>query len=404
MNDSNDSTGDFGALLDAFEQQAGGAGRSELPQVGETASGRVILIGPDSVFVDIGGRAEATIDRAELMQADGTLETSVGDRLEAKVVSVDRASGAVRLGRSLGQSANSIAELEYAVAHGLAVDGLVTEVIKGGFEVQLGGLRAFCPISQMDLRFVDQPELHLKQRYQFRITRLEGGQRPNVVLSRRALLEEAARAEAEALRKRLAPGLVLPGTVTTLKPYGAFIDLGGLEGMLHISELGFERIEHPQAVLQEGQSVQVEVLKVEKTGDPKRPEKIALSMRSLMKDPWETVTAPLGAGARIRGRVVRLEAFGAFIEIVPGVEGLVHISEIPSQTRLAHARQALSLGAEVDAQVISVDPQRRRISLSIAAATKEAEAGLTEEAKQHLNNPTGLGTFADLLKSKLPRT
>lgn len=404
MDDSSDSTGGFGALLEAFERQEGGPGRVDLPQVGEMASGRVVLVGLDSVFVDIGGRTEASIDRAELTQADGTFETKVGDQIEAKVVSVDRASGAVRLGRTLGQGANSITELEYAVAHGLAVDGLVTEVIKGGFEVQLGGIRGFCPISQMDLRFVDQPELHLKQRYQFRITRLEGGRHPNVVLSRRALLEEAARAEAEALRSRLAPGLVLTGTVTTLKPYGAFVDLGGLQGMVHISELGFQRVEHPQDVLHEGQSVEVEVLKVEKTGDPKRPEKIALSMRSRMRDPWESITAPLGPGARIRGRVVRLEAFGAFIELAPGVEGLVHISEIPSQTRLAHARQALTLGAEVDAQVISVDPERRRLSLSIAAATKEAEVGLTEEAKQHLNNPTGLGTFGDLLKSKLPRT
>jgi small subunit ribosomal protein S1 len=398
-----DATGDFGDLLEAFERQEGGAARLDLPQVGESARGRVVSIGSETVFVDIGGRAEATIEREELMQADGTLEVGVGDWVEAKVISVDSAAGSVVLGRSLGHGADGVAELEYALAHELPVDGIVHAVIKGGFEVQVAGVRAFCPISQMELRSVEQPEAYLKQRYQFRITRLEGGRQPNVVLSRRALLEQAARAQADALRQRLAPGLVLTGTVIALKPYGAFVDLGGLEGMVHISELGFDRIEHPEDVLRVGQSIEVQVLRIERTTDPKRPEKIALSMRSLMQDPWDTAAARLTVGSCVRGRVVRLEPFGAFVEVAPGVEGLVHVSEIPSQTRLAHARQALALDQEVEAQVLSIEPQRRRIALSIAAARQQAEAGLAEEARKHLDNPSGLGTLGDLLKNKLPQ-
>jgi small subunit ribosomal protein S1 len=200
--------------------------------------------------------------------------------------------------------------------------------------------------------------------------------RPNIVLSRRAILEEEQKSRAEEVRSRIQVGSVVTGKVTSLASYGAFVDLGGLEGMLHVSEIGYSRLAHPKEVLNVGDEVEVQVIKIEKGKDEKKPERISLSRRSLEKDPWQEAASQFPDGAEVTGKVMRMESFGAFVEIAPGVEGLLHISEIGGGRRLNHPREALQQGQEIPVRVLSVDTGKRRISLGIATG----EENYREEA------------------------
>src|SRR5947199_3427883 len=230
-------------------------------------------------------------------------------------------------------------------------------------------MRAFCPLSQLDLRYVENPQQFVGQKLMFKVNRLEegnrGGRGPNIVLSRRQLLEEEQQTRASETREKLQIGAVLHGKVTSLTNYGAFIDLGGIEGMLHVSEIGHTRTTHPQDVFSVGDEVEVQVIKIEKGKDEKRPERISLSRRSLQSDPWNEAAARFTEGMEVPGRVMRTEPFGAFVELAPGLEGLVHISEMGAGRRLNHSREAVQPGQEVQVRVLGVDIARRRISLSM---------------------------------------
>jgi small subunit ribosomal protein S1 len=385
---------DFAALLAEYEGGAPKKKRRE-PEPGEELSGRVVSIGRDAAFIDVGGKSDAMIDLAELRDADGRLTVQVGDELTGRVVEVNGKAGCIVLRRALGRGPDARGELETAFAHGIPVEGTVTAVNKGGVEVQVAGVRAFCPLSQLDARPVEDAAAYVGQKLRFRITRYEAaGPRVNVVVSRRVLVEEEQAAQAQLLRGRLQPGAVLRGRVTAIKDYGAFVDLGGLEGMLHVSELGFARVAHPKDVLTVGQEIEVQVLRVEKSDDPKRPERIALSLKSLERDPWSDVAARFAEGARVRGRVARLESYGAFVEIAPGVEGLVHVSELGGGRPLRHARDAARVGEELEVVVLGLDVERRRISLGRVAPGDEADA-----PPPTLPAPR-LGTFADLFNKR----
>jgi small subunit ribosomal protein S1 len=285
---------------------------------------------------------------------------------------------------------------------GIPVDGTVTEVVKGGLSVDVAGVRGFVPASQIDNRFVEDLTGYVGQKLTFRITRYEPGPRGNLVLSRRALLEEEQAKRAEVTRKNLVPGAVLRGTVTRLQPFGAFVDLGGIEGMVHISELGYARVEKPEDVLAVGQEVQVVVLKLENVTDKKgRPqERIALSLKALASDPWTEATSTLAEGTRLKGIVTRLQPFGAFVEIAPGVEGLVHISELGAGRRINHPKEVVQVGQPVEAVVLSIDPQARRLSLSMAASGDGTAEDFAAVTKSQAVSPAKLGTFADLFNKK----
>ncbi|HXO20595.1 MAG TPA: S1 RNA-binding domain-containing protein, partial [Thermoanaerobaculia bacterium] len=322
---------DFAAILAEFEEGKPAADASAGPKVGDKVSGKIVSIGPEAAFVDLGGKAEGMIELAQVSDAEGKLEVAVGDTVDATVTSLDPESGTLVLRRRVGRGAEVKSEIEQAHAAGIPVEGLVTAVVKGGVEVQVAGMRAFCPVSQLELRYVENPEKFVGQRLTFRITRYEEGgrgRRPNIVLSRRALLEEEAQAKAAETRARLAPGAIVKGTVTALTDYGAFVDLGGLEGMLHVSEIGYARTAHPKDVLTVGQELEVQVLKIEPGKDAKRGERISLSRKALERDPWQDAAARFPERSRVKGRVLRLESFGAFIEVAPGLEGLAHISEL----------------------------------------------------------------------------
>lgn len=340
---------DFAALF--AREQTGPAVR-----MGQTVKGRVIQIGADSVFVAVQGKGEAFIARAELEDEHGALHVAVGDEIEATVVATD---GEVRLSRKLLKGAQAREMIEMAAVHGLPVEGKVTGLIKGGYEVTVAGLRAFCPFSQSGTRRSDPPEAFLNQVLEFRITRYAENGR-NLVLSRRQILEERAAKAAAETRKKIVPDAVLSGTVASLADFGAFVDLGGVQGLVPLSEISHSRVGKPADRLSVGEPVTVKVLKVEaQTG------KIALSLKALEGDPWAAVAGQLRERQIISGRSVRAMDFGVFVELLPGVDGLLHASEIPRSQR-GMVREAAASYAEITVMVLSIDPDKRRISLALA--------------------------------------
>jgi small subunit ribosomal protein S1 len=251
---------------------------------------------------------------------------------------------------------------------GMPVSGRVVELNAGGLRVDLGGVRGFCPISQIELGFCAEPSVYVGRTLEFLVTGIEESRR-SVVVSRRQLLQ---REEREAAQRRLAtlkPGDELDGVVKHLEGFGAFIDLGGIEGLVHVSEIGHARVAHPRDALAVGQKVRVRVLRLE-TGKDGRP-RIALSIKASAPDPWEGVAQRWTPGARVQGEVARLADFGAFVTLEPGIDGLVHISEIAAH-RVERVKDALAVGQRVEAVILAVDPKKRRISLSIRASTQEA--------------------------------
>jgi small subunit ribosomal protein S1 len=323
---------------------------------GQIVKGRVVQISDDSVFVDIQEKGEAIIPRAELEDEHGNLEVGVDDEVEATVVSTETE---IRLSRKLLKGMKARALLENAVANGLPVEGRVSSVIKGGYEVMVAGLRAFCPFSQIDTRRVESSDIYLNQVLEFRVTRY-GDNGRNIVVSRRQLLEEHAKKAAAETRQKIVPGAVLPGAVTSVTDFGAFVDLGGVQGLVHVSELSHSRTVKPADALSVGQQVSVKVLKVdEKTG------KIALSMKALEGDPWAAVAGQLRERQIVKGRIVRAMDFGVFVELLPGVDGLLHLSEVP-RNQQGRIKEAAAAQEEITAMVLSIDPDKKRISLALA--------------------------------------
>jgi small subunit ribosomal protein S1 len=396
MSNQNDEE-DFAALLAASEARA-----TQRPAAGEVVRGRVIALAGGSAFVEIGGKGEAVIDLAEFVDpSTGAPALAIGDQVEATVVDDGRSSGTVVLKRTVGRGGHVPGELEQALAHGIAVEGLVTGEVKGGYQVQIGAVRAFCPGSQIDRRR-GEPGEYVGQRFAFRVTKIEAGGR-NVVVSRRALLDEEAARQAEQTWERLQVGNVLPGRVSSVRDFGAFVDLGGVEGLIHVSEIAHGRVAHPSQVLEPGQAVEVKVLAIEPTAAGGRA-RIALSLRALAPDPWANVRERFPIGATVPGTVRRLEGFGAFVEIAPGLDGLVHVSKMALDRRVAHPRQVVSVGDAVQVTVQAVDEAQRRISLSmVEAARRERDAQETtarretESAMGQMNERRSLGTLADLL-------
>jgi small subunit ribosomal protein S1 len=366
MSQEHDASGqeDFAAL---FAREGAGPAL----EVGQLVKGRVIQIGAETIFVDVHGKGEALIDRAELEDDQGGLRVTVGDEIEATVVATDEE---VRLSYKLLKGVRARQALEMAADTGVPVEGKVTAVIKGGYEVTVGGLRAFCPFSQMDVRRVETPEELLGRVLDFRISKY-GERGRNIVLSRRQLLEAHAAKVAEETWKKITPGAVLAGTVASLPEFGAFIDLGGVQGLVPLSEISHSRALRPTERLRLGEAVTVKVLKVD---DAKK--RVSLSLKALEGDPWAAVPGRLRERQVVRGRVVRMTEFGLFVEVLPGVDGLVHMTEIP-RSRQAAMKEAAETRAELAVMLLSIDVERRRIALAPApegsSPGEEVESTLT---------------------------
>ncbi len=334
---------------------------------GQTIEGVIVQLGRDVALVDIGGKGEAEIDMADLKDADGDVVVSVGDRIQATVVST---SGGIVLTRKGVRNTASQRELENAFQAGVAVEGKVEKVVKGGYEVRLGLERAFCPFSQIDVVRTEDPAVHQGRAYTFRITEYRDGGK-SVVVSRRAHLEAEQRASADAVRSSIVPGAVLTGRVVSVRDFGAFVDLGGgIQGLLHVSEMAWSRVSTPGEIVAAGDSITVKVLRVdEATG------KIALGMKQLLDDPWTTVSSKYEVGQVRTGRVTRVADFGAFVELEPGIEALAHASTFPPTGRSGDWAKSVGQGTSGAFEILSIDLEQKRIGVALVqdGSTRAAE-------------------------------
>lgn len=407
--DIQDGGEDFAAMLEQY-----GDAKPLRLSVGDRVSAKVIHLTKDTVFFQLSHADEAFMPRVAL----GEREVEIGDTIDAMVVST---RDGIELGLKLGRDLASLDMLEQARAGKVPVEGTVTAVNKGGLEVKVGSVSAFCPLGQIDLGFVDEPDKLIGKTKQFLVRELREGGR-SVVLSRRALLEAERREKAAALRDKLAVGQRLTGKVSRVADFGLFVDLGGVDGLVPMSELSHARVDDPRRIAREGDEVTVQLLRIE--DDPKRPgqQRIALSIKATQPDPFDAVAGSLQVSSIVEGRVVKLEPFGAFVEIAPGVQGLVHVSEL-SYKRVRHPGDVLEVGREVAVRVLAVDHDKKRISLSLrqaggkdeaaaAAASREPsprelarreaaeERAIVDDYKASGGTGGGLGTLGDLLKRK----
>lgn len=343
----------FEELLKASSEAPG---RKLFP--GDTVSGKVLKVSKDTVFVDLGGKSEGIADIQEFLDKGGNLTIKQGDWVEMRVASI---RDGIHLTKGMKvHGADALEILREAKENLIPVEGRVIRAIKGGFEIDLSGIRAFCPLGQIDIQFCERPEEHVGARYPFLIMEIkEKGK--NIVVSRRMLLEEEQEKKSKETLARLKPDLECEGRVTKLADFGAFVDIGGIEGMVHISEISHGRINHPSEILKPGQQVMVKVMRIE--ADKEGRPKISLSIKALEPDSWEK-GLEFEEGDIIQGKVSRLMDFGAFVEVALGVDGLVHISEI-SYERVSHPSRFLHEGDMVEVLVMGIDRQTHRVSLSI---------------------------------------
>jgi small subunit ribosomal protein S1 len=364
--DAEQDLSEFAKALEEFERGTGsGAAAARAATdiaVGMKVKGKVVSVGEEHLLVDFGGRSEAVAATREFRAGDGTLRVAPGDVLDLFVV---EAGDQVVLAPTVRADAHAaLQQLREAHATGMPVSGRVTGLNAGGLQVDLGGARGFCPMSQIESGYCDDPSVYVGRSLEFLVTAVEEARR-SVVLSRRQLLRREEEEQARRLLASLKPGDELEGTVTRLEAFGAFVDLGGVEGLVHVSEIRHERIGQPGDALRVGEKVRVRVLRIE-PGKRGRP-RIALSIKAATPDPWAGIEARFAAGARVKGVVARLADFGAFVTLAPGVDGLVHVSEAALEP-VKHVKEALAPGQEVEVVVLAVEPDRKRISLSVRAA------------------------------------
>ncbi|MCP4346714.1 MAG: 30S ribosomal protein S1 [Desulfobacterales bacterium] len=353
------------------------AGMNEDIQVGDKIRGEIISVGMDTVFVNTGTKIDGAVDKAELLDDKGELPYKIGDTVELYVVSVDE--NEIRLSKAIS-GVGGLNLLQDAFQNKIPVEGRVKEQCKGGFNVEILHRRAFCPISQMELKYIETPGDYVGKAFQFMITQFEE-QGKNIVVSRRELLSiEQEKTRKENLEK-FSAGSVLEGRVLNLKPYGAFVELfPGIEGMVHISEISWSRVEHPEEVLKPNDLIKVKVTEI-KQGDKPNQLKIALSIKQVTGDPWDTSDEKFNIGDKIKGKVTRCMDFGAFVEIAPGIEGLVHISEMSYKKRVLKTEDIVKPGETIDVMIKEIDSGKRRISLSIKDAEGDPWIGVQERFK-----------------------
>jgi small subunit ribosomal protein S1 len=385
-----DQQEDFAAMFEA-------SAKARRFERGQMIEGVIVGFGPKVAFVDVGGKGEAEIDIEELKDADGDVEVSVGDRLTAIVVTT---SGGIVLSRKGVRNAATQREIEDAFRAGLAVEGKVEKVVKGGYEVRIARERAFCPLSQIDIVRTADPAVHEGKHYTFRVIEYKDGGK-DVVLSRRKQLEAEQQASAEAARKSIVPGAVISGRVTSVLDFGAFVDLGGgVQGLLHVSEMSWSRNTTPGAIVAAGDQITVKVLRVDEA-----TKKISLGLKQLQDDPWATVAERYEVGQIHAGRVTRLAEFGAFVELEPGIEGLAHASTFPP-TRPGGWAKSVAVGTTAAFEILSIDAAQKRIGVALVEEGSARAASATvpsqDDARPSDDAPSpSLGSLAESLRNAL---
>ncbi|MFU8818575.1 MAG: 30S ribosomal protein S1 [Desulfurivibrio sp.] len=398
-------------FAELFEQK--GVADEKL-QPGQKIKAAVVGIAREWIFIDLGGKSEGAVAKAEFLDAAGNCTVAVGDLVEVYFLADKNQEKlfTTRVGGSAVQ-----AHLEEAFHGRIPVEGTVEAETKGGFLVKIGGsTRAFCPYSQMDLRRVENPESLLGENFAFLIMEFrEGGK--NILLSRRQLLEQEREVRKEELRSTLKVGDRVAGTVTSVRDFGAFVDIGGIEGLIPVSEIGWGRVEDVHSHLEAGRQVEVVIKSLDFEGD-----RYSFSLKETLPDPWEQTPQLFPEGSSHRGRVVRLTDFGAFVSLAPGIDGLVHISKLGAGRRINHPREITQVGDELEVRVESLDPENHRISLALtppagseeAAPVKPGKKGKADgktraddDNRQDFQEYAGkkssgsMGTLGDLLKAKL---
>src|SRR6058998_1605775 len=347
-------TGPDGELVPDYE--------STFPEIneGQVVHGTVVRVDKDEVLVDIGYKSEGVIPTAELSirrSVNPADEVAVGEEIDALVLTKEDAEGRLILSKKRARFELAWKAIEAANESGEAVNGRVIEVVKGGLILDLG-VRGFLPASLVDIRRVQDLDEFLGQELRAKVIELNRS-RNNVVLSRRAVLEEERKDQRQKILDQLNPGEDVEGQISNIVDFGAFVDLNGMDGLIHISELSWSHVNHPSEVLEIGQNVRVKVLDIDR-----ERQRISLGLKQTQSDPWQQVLESYNEGDIVQGRVTKVVTFGAFVEILPGVEGLVHISEL-AQHHVENPREVVSQGDTVNVKVLEIDSERRRLSLSV---------------------------------------
>lgn len=365
--------GEEGSFADLFESYS--AGRGDNLTVGDKVNAKIISIGQNHLFVDTGTKIDGVVEKQDLLNENGEFHHAVGDVLELYVIAMDESE--MRLSRAMA-GMGGLNMLNDAYRNEIPVEGKVLATCKGGFHVEIVKRRAFCPISQIDVRYVDKPELYVGNTYSFMIKQFEEKGR-NIVVSRREILQKEQEKARKAFFSQLAKDQVVLGRVTRLMPYGAFVELiPGVEGMVHISELSWSRLEKPDEAVKMGDQVQVRVLGIA-DGEKAGQKKISLSLKQVTGNPWQQAGDQFQVGQKIQGKVTRCMKFGAFVEIAPGIEGLVHISEMSYVKRVLRPEDEVRPGESVFVMIKEIDPAKKRISLSIKDAKGDPWADVTDK-------------------------
>lgn len=363
---------------------------------GSKVEATIVGISGEHIFLDVGGKSEGVLQAAELRNDADEITAQVGDRLQ--VFFLANRGGAMQFTTRLGGSQAGSRELEEAFQSGIPVSGKVTGEVKGGFSVNIGGQRAFCPYSQMDLRKVENAEDYLEKTFTFKVIEY-GKQGRNIILSARAVLEEQRQQEREALQQRLEEGMQVSGVVTSIRDFGAFVDIGGVDGLIPLSELAWGQTERVEDVLSRNQQVEVVIKRLDWANG-----KISLSLRDTLPNPWDLVLERYPVGSLLQGKVSRLTEFGAFVTLEPGIDGLLHISKLGAGRRIRHPREVVELGQTLTVKIESVDTVQKRIALVPEDFTpKEIVSKEDDTPLPASKEPVSMGTLGDLFKSQLAK-
>jgi small subunit ribosomal protein S1 len=362
-------------------------------QPGDKIDAVVAGISGENIFLDVGAKSEGVIDAAEFRNDEDELTVEVGDTVSVFLIATR--GGSMTFTTRIGSGSAGIEELEEAFRSGIPVEGKVVSEIKGGFQVTVAGQRGFCPYSQMGLRRVDDPEEYLEQTMAFKIIEFSSRGR-NIILSARAVLEEEREQLKEQLRETLQEGDKVEGTVSSIRDFGAFVDLGGVDGLIPISELAWGQTDRVDDVLSLGQRVEVVIKRLDWDND-----RISLSLKDTLENPWDRVEENYPPGSIHQGRVSRLAQFGAFVTLEPGIDGLLHISKLGAGRRINHPREVLEAGQDITVKIDAVDTEQKRISLVPEDYTAKAEEEKNYTPPPRDSKPKSMGTLGDLLKAQM---
>ena len=397
---NNQSSTDTESFADLFQQSA--TKKKQRLEKGQRIDATVVSIANDILFLDVGDKSEGYLHKSELLDQDGNLMVAIGDTL--KVYFLSAAKGEKLFTTRLGSGSVSTAHLEAAFEKSVPIEGQVEKEIKGGYEVKLAGnIRAFCPYSQMGLYRIDNPDEYIGQKHTFMIMELTEKGR-NIIVSRRALLEREREQQREALQNTLQEGITISGTITSIRDFGAFVNIGGVDGLIPISEIGWGRVEDINEFLHVGQQVETVVLSLD--WDKQR---IALSLKQTLVDPWDTALEKFPPGSCHTGTVSRLTTFGAFVTLAPGIDGLLHISKLGGGRKLNHPREAVETGQQLEVRIEELDTGKKRASLDLAANPAEDHQGRADRDYQTYIEKPGtrsagtMGSLGDLLQKELKK-